>query len=95
MTDRTMLRLLAAALPALLLAGCGGHKAKDKTDQRTASGEVLQGTISDSMLPLARVTSQPPRLKAQPSENAGTDQGNQTGTPGDAPPIAADSAPAN
>ena len=73
MTDRLKLPLLAAALPALLLAGCNSQKAKDENDQRTASGEVLQGTISDAMIPLAQVTSQPPRLKEQPSEEASPD----------------------
>lgn len=57
-------RLLAAISLALLLTGCGGHKAKD---QRTASGQVLQGTISDDMLPLATVTSQPPHMHVKPS----------------------------
>jgi hypothetical protein len=66
-------RLLAAASAALLLAGCGGHK--EKEDQRTASGQVLQGTISDDMLPLATVTSQPPRMPVKRSaSNAADDQ---------------------
>jgi len=33
---------------------------------------VLQGTISDDMLPLATVTSQPPKAKARPAAS-GTD----------------------
>ena len=73
MNDRLKLPLLAAALPALLLAGCSSQKAKDEKDQRTASGQVLQGTISDAMIPLAQVTSQPPRLKVQPTEEASED----------------------
>ena len=84
MTDCIKLRLLAAALPALLLAGCG-NKVKDKDDQRTASGEVLDGTISDAMLPLASVTSQPPRLKAQPSDEASGDAGATEGPDPDVP----------
>ena len=83
MTRSLMLRLLAAALPAVLLAGCGGAK-KDKDDQRTASGEVLEGTISDDMIPLATVTSQPPKLKAQPTDDASGDAGDESGAPGDA-----------
>jgi hypothetical protein len=85
-------RLLAAACCVLLLAGCGGKK--DKADQRTASGEVLEGTISDSMLPLATVTSQPPRAKARATApgSESTDDADATDeaagdvTPGDAPP---------
>lgn len=95
-------RLLIIVLPVLLLAGCGGHK-KQATDKRTASGEVLQGTISDSMLPLAQVTSQPPRLKVQPSaspdqgtEDQGTPEDQATGKPpGDAPLIAKPTGGAN
>ncbi|OJW67805.1 MAG: hypothetical protein BGO57_01560 [Sphingomonadales bacterium 63-6] len=56
------IRLAPAVLaaPALLLAGCGSEKNKD---DRTASGQVLQGSISDEMLPLDTVTSKPPLIK--------------------------------
>jgi len=48
------------ALPVLaLLAGCGGD-APAGDDSRAASGEVLEGTISDAMLPVDRVRSEPP-----------------------------------
>ena len=46
--------VLAAALA--LLAACN----KSPDTNRSASGEVLEGTISDNMLPLDKVTSQPP-----------------------------------
>lgn len=49
-----------------LLAACGG---KSDDEQRQAAGQVLEGSISDSMLPLETVTSEPPRAKI-------------TGTPG-------------
>jgi len=55
MTDKRLL----LALPALaLLAACGGDAPAD--DSRAASGEVLEGTISDAMLPIDRVRSEPP-----------------------------------
>jgi hypothetical protein len=54
-------------LPALLLVGCGTKKTDD---ERKATGEVLQGTISDSELPLERVSSQPPLAKAEPKPGA-------------------------
>lgn len=55
MTDKR----LFLALPALaLLAACGGDAPAD--DGRAASGEVLEGTISDEMLPVDRVRSEPP-----------------------------------
>ena len=56
--------LVSLALCALPLAGCG--KKSGGSDQRTASGEVLPGSISDSMLPLESVTSEPPIAKIVP-----------------------------
>jgi hypothetical protein len=58
---------LVLAVPALLLGAC--DKAKPD-DSRTASGEVLAGTIGDGELPLDTVTSQPPLVKAQPKADA-------------------------
>ena len=53
----TATRLLPA-LPALaLLAACGGDA---PAERGAASGEVLEGTISDDMLPIDRVRSEPP-----------------------------------
>ena len=54
MTDK---RLIVVLLPLALLAACGEEPADDG---RAASGEVLEGTISDAMLPLDRVQSEPP-----------------------------------
>jgi hypothetical protein len=54
----TVARLLPAVILAALLAACGGEPAAD--DGRAASGEVLEGTISDAMLPLDRVRSEAP-----------------------------------
>ena len=54
-------------LPALLLVACGTKKSDD---ERKATGEVLQGTISDSQLPLERVSSQPPLAKVDPKPGA-------------------------
>ena len=56
MTDKR----LFLAWPALaLLAACGGE-APAGNDSRAASGEVLEGSISDEMLPVDRVRSEPP-----------------------------------
>jgi hypothetical protein len=50
---------LILVLPALAaLAACGGGSPAE--DGRSASGEVLEGTISDAMLPVDRVRSEPP-----------------------------------
>jgi hypothetical protein len=59
-------------LPLALLAGCNGNKT-DRNDQRSASGEVLQGTTSDAMLPLDKLKSQGPMLA--PSERKSTPEG--------------------
>jgi hypothetical protein len=55
MTDKRLLLVLA---PFALLAAC--DKAPEGEDGRSASGEVLEGTVSDAMLPLDRVRSEPP-----------------------------------
>jgi hypothetical protein len=57
-------------LPLVLLAGCDKSA---ENDERSASGEVLQGTISDAMLPLDKLQSKPPLLaptaRAKPAED--------------------------
>lgn len=64
---------------ALLLAACGQEDVAEPQagENRDASGEVLEGTISDAMIPLDELRSQPPRLKIAPEpgndpEAAGT-----------------------
>lgn len=54
-----ILRLTALVALPLALAACGSSEKKAK-DQRTAAGEILPGSISDSMLPYDTVRSQPP-----------------------------------
>ncbi|MGZ3199089.1 MAG: hypothetical protein ACXWI5_04615 [Croceibacterium sp.] len=61
---------LALLIPLALLGAC--HKTP-KNDARSASGEVLQGTISDNMLPLDKLKSQPPLLA--PSQEKNTPEG--------------------
>jgi hypothetical protein len=65
-------RFLAPLVPLALLAACGDEPAADG-DGRSASGQVLEGTISDDMLPLDKVQSEPPLLapeKAPPRQGA-------------------------
>ena len=61
-------RLLAAALAALLTA-CNG----DAPQEGEVTGEVLEGTISDEMLPLDRVQSEAPL-----ADPTGTARGSQS-----------------
>ena len=68
--------LTVLALAALPLGACGGSGGDGGDDERTASGEVLQGTISDEMLPLDTVTSEPPLMKTE-SPKAGAGSGAQ------------------
>lgn len=64
MTGRMKHRLLILAIPALTLAACNSGT---EENGGTASGEVLEGTISDAMLPLDTLTSQPPIAKPEPA----------------------------
>ncbi len=58
-----------AASPLLLLAACGDDAETGAAeDNRQASGEVLEGTISDAMLPLDEVRSQAPLAEPEPGE---------------------------
>lgn len=51
---------------ALLLAACGDEpEVPEDDDGRSASGEVLEGTISDDMLALDKVRSQAPLLQEE------------------------------
>jgi hypothetical protein len=92
------LRSLILLLPALALAAC--NNSSPKNDKRSASGEVLEGTTSDSMLPLGQLTSQPPLLpptsKGPQTPEQAADEDNGTSAPdassagsGDAAPPAA------
>ena len=67
----TLPRSLILLLPLVLLAGCNNKS--ERNDQRSASGEVLQGTTSDAMLPLDKLKSQGPMLA--PSEHKSTPEG--------------------
>jgi hypothetical protein len=44
----------------MALAAC--NNGSQKNDKRSATGEVLEGTTSDAMIPLGELTSQPPLL---------------------------------
>ena len=73
------LRSLILLFPVLALGAC--NNAGTKNDKRSATGEVLQGTTTDAMIPLGQLTSQPPLLPptgkgpATPEQAADQDNG--------------------
>ncbi len=66
--------ILASAFPALLLlSACEDEPAVTvEDDGREASGEVLEGSISDEMIPLDQVRSQAPLLEAEENDEGET-----------------------
>lgn len=80
MTDKRLIPALAALT---LLSACGGQTSTD--DGRSASGEVIEGTASDAMLPIDQVRSQAPFA---PPERTGAATGGATAQPGDETPAA-------
>ena len=92
------------SLPAVLLLGaCGSDPTPTAAPaEGTASGEILDATISDAMLPLDTVTSHSPPMKdaagpgAEPSDDDGTEAapGPRATAPADAPQDASAETPA-
>ena len=93
MSDLRLSRLAFATAALALLAACGEEAPSD--DSRAATGEVLEGTISDEMLPLDRVQSEAPL-----ADPTGTARGSQSNAgaddaePADEAEIGAEDAPA-
>lgn len=75
-------RPLLALVPIALLAACGEETPPEEGE---LSGEVLEGTISDEMLPLDQVRSRAPL--AEPTQVDGGSPGSPDGAP-DAEPAA-------
>ena len=70
----SIIRTMAVAAPLLLaLSACNDEpEVETQDDGREASGEVLEGTISDAMLPLDQVRSEAPLMEEAPdAEGAG------------------------
>lgn len=86
---RPLSRAMFVLVAAGLLAGCSAKKATKSDDQRTATGQVLPGSISDAMLPYDTATSTPP-VAARHASGISSDSGDSNT---DAP-VAADSSDA-
>jgi hypothetical protein len=92
-----MLKRLFLVIAPLALAACNQGAPED--DSRSASGEVLEGTISDEMLPLDTVQSEPPfedpkaarEVQEAAAADAPAEAGAAEGEPAEAP---AEEAPA-
>ncbi|NBC37833.1 hypothetical protein GTZ99_14860 [Novosphingobium sp. FSY-8] len=80
---------MAVALCAVL-AACGAKKDARQDDQRSASGQVLSGSISDAMLPYEATSSQPPLApRVVHSGAAAAESAADDGATGDAAPASA------
>ena len=62
--------LIVAAL-ALPLAACGGGGSDKGADSRQAEGEVLEGSVSDAMIPFDQLRSQGDLLRETAGEAGG------------------------
>jgi len=63
------MRVGLAGMAVLLLAACGeGQQAEGDAGEPS---QVLEGTASDAMLPLATVTSRPPLAAPEPDSSTG------------------------
>lgn len=87
------LRSFILLAPLVALAAC--NNSGPENDKRSATGEVLQGTTTDAMIPLGHLTSHPPLLPASktattPEQAADQDDGDtsavnaSSGAPGEA-----------
>jgi hypothetical protein len=83
-------------LPTILVALALVSACKDnpENDRRTASGQVLEGTIKDDMLPLDTVQSQPPLMKAAPKKGVDAKSEEAAAPDAAATPEATEEAPA-
>jgi hypothetical protein len=88
------MRVLFALGALALVAACGKDEVA-QSDGRSASGEVLEGSVSDAMLPLDRVRSEPPLEDPDAFEKAQAEASDDAAAPrgaarSDAPTASAD-----
>ncbi|MXO89377.1 hypothetical protein [Pontixanthobacter aquaemixtae] len=71
-----MIRYAILLIAAPVLAGCGDNSATTAgpaDDDRSVSGDVLEGSISDEMLPLDELESSSPPANPGEAEDAAAD----------------------
>ncbi len=76
-------------LPIMLLAALAACQGEKQADNRSAEGEILPGSVSDAMLPLDTVRSQPPlapKSEIEPS-GKGDGKGKPSGAASPAPSV--------
>ena len=78
-------------LAGLALAGC--QEKKSATTKGTAGGEVLSGSVSDAMLPIDTVRSQPPLAPKSDPSGAKPDKSDAPDKPAAARPARATQEP--
>lgn len=67
---------VSLAFAAMLIAGCSDEpEPAPVTDDASASGNVLEGSISDEMLPLDTVQSQSPSAASEETGGEGNEDG--------------------
>ncbi|NCP15128.1 MAG: hypothetical protein GW858_13355 [Sphingomonadales bacterium] len=88
-----MTRAVILAL-CLLAAGCSDDPASTAEQGAAASGEVLEGSISDAMIPLDQLESQAPLAprQAAPVGDIDAEQPNVTPVPGIDTPVTSEGA---
>ena len=83
--------ILVSALIVLALVGCQ-EKKQEPPSHATAVGEVLPGSVSDAMLPVDTVRSQPPLAPKTEPSGAKPDKAHASGKPVSGTDTAADPA---
>jgi len=81
---RRLLLLSCAALP-LLLGACDYFATPTVESSGAATGEVIEGSISDGMIPTDELTSQPPILDEPAATGGSGSSGGSADSSADAP----------
>ncbi len=69
-------KLIVFCAAAALLSACGDEPVAEVAEEKaTAQGEILEGTISDDMLPLESLKSQAPRADGKANEDSAASEG--------------------